>query len=192
MQKRRSRHVSRLFLLRLLLTCALGAIALAALLAAHVFPSSKIQLPRVLRLTNYIFSSLVFACLVQPRTWSLLKSVELLKLSSFTFSLYAISLFLFFIYFLIIFLDPEMNLNPLFLFWGDLSCLTFLVFFYWHFLKIFGFCCLIHKQQLQYDIGYQRWSGEQSWMWEFSPPSLSKISLQSRKVIHCGFSNSHH
>ncbi|XXG61165.1 hypothetical protein AAC387_Pa04g2885 [Persea americana] len=82
MQKRRLRHVSRLFLLRLLLTCALGAIALAALLAAHVFPSSKIQLPR----------------------------------------------------------------------------------------------------QLQYDIGYQRWSGEQSWMWEFSPPSLSKISPQSRKL----------
>ncbi|RWR89948.1 GDP-fucose protein O-fucosyltransferase [Cinnamomum micranthum f. kanehirae] len=83
MQKRRLRHVSRLFLLRLLLTCALGAIALAALLAAHVFPSSKIQLPK----------------------------------------------------------------------------------------------------QLQYDIGHQRWSGEQSWMWEFSPPSLSKISPQSWKLL---------
>ncbi|XP_077213111.1 O-fucosyltransferase family protein isoform X2 [Tasmannia lanceolata] len=47
MQRRRLRHVfksSTLSLLRLLLMCAIGAIALGALLSAHVFPSSsKVQ-----------------------------------------------------------------------------------------------------------------------------------------------------
>ncbi|KAL5992545.1 O-fucosyltransferase 7 [Asimina triloba] len=47
MQKRKLRPVVSLALLRMLLTCAISAIALAALFAPHVFPSSKVQLPKL-------------------------------------------------------------------------------------------------------------------------------------------------
>lgn len=74
------------------------------------------------------------------RTWSLLESLEALF-----FYLFLYMLFLAFFFYIIV-LEPEINLNPLVLFWGDLICFDF-------FLKIFGFCCLIHNSNCSMILG---------------------------------------